>query len=154
MSATAGEGRAAGPALSSVSQRTPGKARTLVDAMPYFLEHAGSTVVIKVGGAVMDESSLAVRLAEDLSLLRLIGVRPAHRAWRRHPQIGDFSKQLGIEPVFVDGHRVTDARTLELARMVLAGKVNQELVALLNANGVTAVGLVRRRRPTAGGAAP
>ena len=126
--------------LSSVSQRTRAKARTLLEALPYFREHAGSTVVLKLGGAAMDDHALAVRLAEDISLLRLIGIRPliVHGGG---PQISDLSKRLGIEPVFVDGHRVTDAATLEVARMVLAGKVNQELVGLLNANGVTAVGL-------------
>ncbi|MBI4260541.1 MAG: acetylglutamate kinase [Actinobacteria bacterium] len=103
-------------------------------------EHTGTTIVVKVGGSVMEDPGLLAPFAEDLSLLRMVGIRPVvvHGGG---PQISDLSRRLGIEPVFVDGLRVTDASTLEVARMVLAGKVTEELVAGLNAGGVPAVGL-------------
>lgn len=124
----------------SVFERTRAKARVLMEALPYMREHSGSTIVIKVGGRALEQEALAGRFAEDVALLRMIGVRPlvVHGGG---PQITDLSRRLGLEPVFVDGHRVTDADTLEVARMVLTGKVNQELVARLNAAGVAAVGL-------------
>jgi acetylglutamate kinase len=124
----------------SVPQRTRAKARVLVEALPYFEEHNGTTVVIKIGGLVLEDVRLAERFAEDVSLLRLVGVRPlvVHGGG---PQISELSRKLGLEPTFVDGLRVTDAPTLEVARMVLSGKITEELVSILNARGVTAVGL-------------
>jgi acetylglutamate kinase len=127
-------------APSAVSQRTRAKARILLEALPYFEEHAGATVVIKVGGAVLDQAPLTARFAEDVSLLRLVGVRPV-LVHGGGPQITELSRKLGLEPVFVGGLRVTDSATLEVVRMVLSGKISEELVSLLNAHGVTAVGL-------------
>ncbi|MCA1726724.1 MAG: acetylglutamate kinase [Actinobacteria bacterium] len=123
-----------------VRARTLAKARVLLDALPYFREHAGSTVVIKVGGAAMDEGRLAETFADDVALLRLVGVKPVivHGGG---PQITKMAQRLGIEPSFVDGHRVTDAATLEVARMVLLGLVNQDLVTHLVRRGTSAVGL-------------
>ncbi|MEX2459654.1 MAG: acetylglutamate kinase [Actinomycetota bacterium] len=123
-----------------VRQRTLAKARVLLEALPYFREHAGSIVVIKVGGAAMDAGRLAESFAQDVALLRLVGVRPVivHGGG---PQITEMAARLGLEASFVDGHRVTDAATLEVARMVLLGLVNQDVVSHLVRQGTSAVGL-------------
>lgn len=123
-----------------VRQRTRAKARVLLEALPFIKEHAGTIVVVKVGGAAMEDPVLAETFAEDIALLRLVGIRPVvvHGGG---PQISAMSKRLGIEPAFVDGHRVTDAETLQVARMVLVGLVNQDLVALLVRHGTPALGL-------------
>lgn len=123
-----------------VRQRTRAKARTLLEALPFMREHHGHTVVVKLGGAAMTEPALAERFAEDLALLRMIGVRPVvvHGGG---PQVTAFSERLGLTPAFVDGHRVTDAATLEVAKLVLVGGVNKDVCAALNRHGVPAVGL-------------
>jgi acetylglutamate kinase len=123
-----------------VRQRTRAKARVLLEALPFIREHAGSTVVVKIGGAVADDPVLADTFAQDVGLLRLVGIRPVvvHGGG---PQVSSMSRRLGIEPTFVDGHRVTDAATLEVARMVLVGLVNQDLVSLLIRHGTAAAGL-------------
>jgi acetylglutamate kinase len=123
-----------------VRQRTLAKARVLLEALPYFREHSGSIVVIKVGGAAMDAGRLAESFAQDVALLRLVGVRPVivHGGG---PQITEMAARLGLEASFVDGHRVTDAATLEVARMVLLGLVNQDVVSHLVRQGTSAVGL-------------
>jgi acetylglutamate kinase len=103
-------------------------------------EHRGSTVVVKVGGAVMERSPLARSFAEDVSLLQHAGIHPVivHGGG---PQVTRVSKRLGLEASFVDGVRVTDLETLDVATMVLAGKLNTEVVATLVAGDVRAVGL-------------
>ncbi|HMK91934.1 MAG TPA: acetylglutamate kinase, partial [Thermoleophilia bacterium] len=94
----------------------------------------------KYGGAAMTSAQLAEQFAKDVVLLKLVGMRPiiVHGGG---PEITRHMGKLGMEPVFVDGQRVTDAATLEVAGMVLVGKVNTEIVGLINANGGTAVGL-------------
>lgn len=128
------------PGYPEVRQRTRAKARVLLDALPFMREHAGAVVVVKVGGAAIDDGALGVTFAEDVSLLRLVGVRPVvvHGGG---PQITATARRLGIEPRFVGGHRVTDPETLTVARMVLVGLINQDLVALLVRHGTPAVGL-------------
>jgi acetylglutamate kinase len=123
-----------------VRERTRSKARVLVEALPFIEEHAGSIVVVKVGGAAMEERPLAETFAQDIALLRHVGVRPVvvHGGG---PQVTAMSKRLGIETSFVGGHRVTDAPTLEVARMVLVGLVNQDLASLLTRHGTKAIGL-------------
>jgi acetylglutamate kinase len=123
-----------------VRQRTRSKARVLLEALPFMKEHAGTTIVIKVGGAAMEDPALAASFAQDVALLRLVGIRPVivHGGG---PQITAMSNRLGIETAFVDGHRVTDEATLEVARMVLVGLVNQDLVSLLVRHGTPALGL-------------
>ncbi len=123
-----------------VRQRTRSKARVLLEALPFMKEHAGTTIVVKVGGAAMEDPVLAETFVQDVALLRLVGVRPVivHGGG---PQITAMSRRLGIEPAFVDGHRVTDEATLEVARMVLVGLVNQDLVSLLVRHGTPALGL-------------
>jgi acetylglutamate kinase len=125
---------------SQIRERTVAKARTLLDALPFMQEHRGTTVVVKVGGAVMERSPLARSFAEDVSLLQHAGIHPVivHGGG---PQLTRVSQRLGLEASFVDGVRVTDLETLDVATMVLAGKLNTEVVATLVAGDVNAVGL-------------
>jgi acetylglutamate kinase len=123
-----------------IRARTVAKAHTLLDALPFMRAHHGKAIVVKYGGAAMDTAGLASSFAEDLSLLRSVGIRPVvvHGGG---PAVTRLSSRLGIETQFVDGVRVTDAETLDVATMVLAGKLNTEVVATLVSGGVDAVGL-------------
>ena len=123
-----------------IRQRTVAKARTLLEALPFMREHAGKAIVVKVGGAAMGSGGLAPWFAEDVALLRSVGIRPVvvHGGG---PAVTTMSSRLGIEATFVDGLRVTDAATLDVATMVLAGKLNTEVVGRLVVGGVDAVGL-------------
>lgn len=116
------------------------KANVLIEALPYIRTFFGRTFVIKYGGSAMKDPQLKKAVALDLILLKYVGVNPVvvHGGG---PDISAFMRRVGKEPVFVDGHRVTDAETMELAQMVLVGKVNKELVALINRYGGKAVGL-------------
>ncbi|MGD0874092.1 MAG: acetylglutamate kinase [Acidimicrobiales bacterium] len=140
------------------------KAAVLCDALPYIRRFAGCTVVVKYGGnalmvgdgpaapilpattaspgqqAADRETEALKRFAEDVVLLRSIGILPVvvHGGG---PQIGSLMKRLGKVPEFRDGLRVTDAETLEIARMVLVGKVNRDIVGMINVHGPLAVGL-------------
>lgn len=117
-----------------------GKAAILVEALPYILEFRGKVVVVKYGGAAMTDPKLADSFAEDVVLMRSVGMQPVvvHGGG---PQISDLMRRLGKEPEFVDGLRVTDAETIDIARMALVGKVNREIVAAINRHGPHAVGL-------------
>ena len=112
----------------------------LLEALPYIRDFAGATIVIKYGGAAMVAPELKASFARDIALLKLVGMNPVvvHGGG---PDISRYSDLLGIDVRFVDGLRVTDARTMELAKMVLVGKVNKEIVAQLHVAGVNAVGL-------------
>ncbi|MGH2636522.1 MAG: acetylglutamate kinase [Actinomycetota bacterium] len=123
-----------------VRQRTVAKARTLIEALPFMQEHRGRVVVIKIGGAVMSRSPLSRSFAEDVSLLQHAGIHPVivHGGG---PQLTQVAERLGLETSFVDGIRVTDRETLDVATMVLGGKLNTEIVAVLVAGDVPAVGL-------------
>ncbi|MDQ6927784.1 MAG: acetylglutamate kinase [Actinomycetota bacterium] len=116
------------------------KAQVLADALPYIRRFWGKVVVIKCGGAVMDDPALAALLAQDVALMRSVGIRPVvvHGGG---PQIGALMRRLGKQPEFLDGLRVTDAETLDIARMVLVGKVNRDVVSAINVHGTLAVGL-------------
>jgi acetylglutamate kinase len=116
------------------------KAAILAEALPYIREFSGRTVVIKYGGHAMDDPALADLFAQDVVLMRLVGMNPVvvHGGG---PQISDLMRRLGKEPEFLDGLRVTDAETVDIARMALVGKVNREIVASLNQHGSLAVGL-------------
>jgi acetylglutamate kinase len=116
------------------------KAAILADALPYIREFAGKVVVVKYGGHAMDDPALAELFAADVVLMRLVGLQPVvvHGGG---PQISDLMRRLGKEPEFVNGHRVTDAETVDIVRMVLVGKVNREIVASVNRHGSYAVGL-------------
>jgi acetylglutamate kinase len=116
------------------------KAHILAEALPYIREFSGKTVVIKYGGHAMENAELAELFATDVVLMRLVGMNPVvvHGGG---PQITDLMRRLGKEPEFVDGRRVTDAETVDIVRMALVGKVNREIVAMVNRLGSYAVGM-------------
>ena len=116
------------------------RAATLVEALPYISRFRGTTVVVKYGGNAMTSPQLAEQFAADVVLMRAVGIRPVvvHGGG---PQIGELMDRLGKQPEFRDGLRVTDAETLDIARMVLVGKVNRDIVSLINRHGPLAVGL-------------
>src|SRR5262245_14455496 len=116
------------------------KATILAEALPYIREFSGRTVVVKYGGNAMEDPDLAHLFAQDVVLMRLVGMNPVvvHGGG---PQISDLMRRLGKEPEFVDGLRVTDAETVDIVRMALVGKVNREIVASVNRHGSYAVGL-------------
>lgn len=112
----------------------------LVQALPYIRRFRGKVVVVKFGGNAMTSPELSRQFAEDVVLMHQVGMKPVvvHGGG---PQIGELLGRLGKDTTFVDGHRVTDAETLEVAQMVLMGKVNSDIVAALNAHGRFAVGI-------------
>ena len=116
------------------------RAEILMEALPYIREFRGKTVVIKYGGSAMEQGDLKRTFALDVILLRFVGINPVivHGGG---PQIGALMKRLGKEPKFVGGMRVTDAETVEIVEMVLVGKINKEIVGLINFHGGKAVGL-------------
>jgi acetylglutamate kinase len=119
------------------------KAATLVEALPYIRRFAGKTVVVKYGGNALAGTSQHDALAlfaEDIVLMRLVGMQPVvvHGGG---PQISEMMKRLGKQAEFVEGLRVTDAETVGIARMVLKGEVNPQLVAAINVHGNYAVGV-------------
>ncbi|HVL06381.1 MAG TPA: acetylglutamate kinase [Acidimicrobiales bacterium] len=116
------------------------KAEVLLEALPYIQRFRGKVVVVKYGGAAMTDPELSGLFAQDVVLMRSVGMKPVvvHGGG---PQIGSLMKRLGMEPEFRDGLRVTDAETLDVARMVLVGKVNRDIVSSINVHGPLAVGL-------------
>jgi len=113
---------------------------TLLEALPYIREFHGRTVVIKYGGAAMEDPALREEFARDVVLLKYVGLKPivVHGGG---PEITDYMQRLGLPVEFVGGLRVSDERTVEVAKMVLVGKVNKEIVMRLNRHGQPAVGL-------------
>jgi acetylglutamate kinase len=114
--------------------------RTLLEALPYIREFHGKTVVIKYGGAAMEEPELREEFARDVVLLKYVGINPivVHGGG---PEISAYMDRLGLPVEFVGGLRVSDAGTVEVVKMVLVGKVNKEIVLRLNRHGQPAVGL-------------
>ncbi len=113
---------------------------TLLEALPYIREFHGKTVVIKYGGAAMEDPALREEFARDVVLLKYVGLNPivVHGGG---PEITGYMERLGLPVEFVGGLRVSDADTVEVAKMVLVGKVNKEIVLRLNRHGQPAVGL-------------
>jgi acetylglutamate kinase len=113
---------------------------TLLEALPYIREFHGRTVVIKYGGAAMREEELREAFATDVVLLKYVGLQPVivHGGG---PDITTYMERLGMEVRFVEGMRVSDPATVEVAKMVLLGKVNKDIVKRLNRHGQPAVGL-------------
>jgi acetylglutamate kinase len=113
---------------------------TLLEALPYIREFYGKTVVIKYGGAAMTDPALKEDFARDVVLLKYVGMKPVivHGGG---PEITGYMKRLDLPVEFVDGLRVSDAETVEVAKMVLVGKVNKDIVLLINRHGQPAVGL-------------
>jgi len=124
----------------SPSPQLLAKAETLVEALPYMQRYAGQTFVIKYGGHAMGDPEAQRDFAEDVVLLKAVGINPVvvHGGG---PQIGAMLKRLGVESEFIGGLRVTDAATAEVAEMVLAGKINKEIVGWIAALGGRAVGI-------------
>ena len=126
--------------MTSIDPALLAKAETLTEALPYLQRYAGQTFVIKYGGHAMGDPEAQRDFAEDVVLLKAVGINPVvvHGGG---PQIGAMLKRLGVESHFIGGLRVTDAATAEIAEMVLAGKINKEIVGWIAALGGRAVGI-------------
>lgn len=116
------------------------RADILIQAMPYIRQFSGKNVVVKYGGAAMVNEGVRTAVAQDLVLMRMIGMRPV-LVHGGGPEIDKLLSRLGKERVFVDGLRYTDEETMEIVQMVLAGKVNKDLADLIQRQGGKAVGL-------------
>lgn len=116
------------------------RATALIEALPYIQQFRDAVVVVKLGGNAMVDPELSASFAKDMVLLRSVGLRPVvvHGGG---PQIGALLTRLGKSTEFVDGLRVTDAETLDVARMVLVGKVGRDIVGAINVHGAFAVGV-------------
>ena len=122
------------------TQSPQSEAHILARALPYMQRYEDKTVVVKYGGNAMGDASLGQAFAQDIALLKQSGVNPVviHGGG---PQIGAMLKKMGIESKFEGGLRVTDRATVEIVEMVLAGSINKEIVAMINAAGEWAIGL-------------
>jgi acetylglutamate kinase len=116
------------------------KASILVEALPYIKEFYGKRVVIKYGGSAMTDPSLKEAVIEDIVLMRYVGMNPivVHGGG---PEITGLLKRLGKETAFINGYRVTDSETMDVVQMVLVGKVNKDIVTMMNDMGGKAIGL-------------
>jgi acetylglutamate kinase len=116
------------------------RAQVLIEALPYIRRFRGATIVVKYGGHAMEDADLARQFAEDIVLLHSVGIRPVvvHGGG---PQISALMERLGMVPEFRNGLRVTDADSLDVARMVLVGKIGRDIVSAINVHGPLAVGL-------------
>lgn len=119
---------------------TEEQAQILVEALPYIQKYFGKTILIKYGGAAMVDESLKQMVCQDIVLMHFVGMRPVvvHGGG---PEVSDVMRRLGMEPSFINGLRVTDADTMEVVEMVLAGKTNKAVVSNINRHGGKAVGL-------------
>jgi acetylglutamate kinase len=116
------------------------RVRVLSEALPYIQKFAGRTVVVKYGGAAMKDGSLKEGVIRDLVFMSCVGIRPV-LVHGGGPEINSWLEKLGIEPQFKDGLRVTDSATMDVVEMVLVGRVNKEIVSLIDRSGGSAVGL-------------
>lgn len=116
------------------------RVRILSEALPYIQQFQGRTVVVKYGGAAMKDAALKAKVIRDIVFMASVGIRPVvvHGGG---PEINTWLTKLNIEPQFKDGLRVTDGKTMDVVEMVLVGRVNKEIVALINQAGGLAVGL-------------
>lgn len=116
------------------------KANLLIEALPFMRRYSGQTMVIKYGGHAMGDAAAARNFARDIVLLKQVGINPiiVHGGG---PQIGSMLKRLAIKSEFIEGLRVTDEATVEVVEMVLAGKINKEIVALIQQEGGKAIGI-------------
>lgn len=137
---TATGGTAGRPARTQPQADAAERAGVLLEALPYIQRFRGAKIVVKLGGNAMGDPGLARAVADDIVLLRAVGLRPVivHGGG---PQISELMAKLGKEPEFRGGLRVTDAETVDIARMVLVGKVNRDIVSAINVHGPLAVGL-------------
>lgn len=116
------------------------RSQILIEALPYLRKWHGKTVVVKYGGAAMTDETLKHQVMQDVVLMHYVGINPilVHGGG---PEVSEAMKKVGKEPVFVKGLRVTDAETVEIAEMVLAGKTNKSIVSLIHQQGGRAVGI-------------
>jgi acetylglutamate kinase len=123
-----------------MQEEAAARVQILSEALPYIQQFRGRTVVVKYGGAAMKDSSLKADVIRDIVFMACVGIRPVvvHGGG---PEINTWLGKLGIEPQFKDGLRVTDAATMDVVEMVLVGRVNKELVSLINQAGGKAIGL-------------
>ena len=121
-------------------ERFIGKAEVLMEALPYIQRFYGKTFVIKYGGSAMADEELKDSFAQDIVLLKYVGINPVvvHGGG---PQINEMLKKMGTPSQFIRGMRVTDPQTMDIVEMVLVGKINKEIVNLINQHGGMAVGL-------------
>jgi acetylglutamate kinase len=124
----------------TTAEQAQQRAAVLIEALPYIQRFRGRVIVVKFGGNAMVDEALAATFAEDVVLMRSVGLRPVivHGGG---PQISELMARLGKETEFRDGQRVTDAETVDIARMVLVGKVGRDIVASINVHGPLAVGV-------------
>lgn len=124
----------------TINEAEASRVKILSEALPYIQKFRGRTVVVKYGGAAMKDGSLKADVIRDVVFMACVGIRPVvvHGGG---PEINIWLGKLGIEPQFKDGLRVTDAPTMDVVEMVLVGRVNKELVSLINQEGGKAVGL-------------
>ena len=117
-----------------------GRAQILIEALPYIQEYSNKTVVIKYGGNAMISEELKKAVISDIVLLRLVGINVVvvHGGG---PEISDMLGRIGKEPKFINGLRYTDEETMEIVQQILAGKINKDLVSMINRSGAKAVGL-------------
>ncbi len=117
-----------------------GTPEVLIEALPYLRQFYGKTIVVKYGGNAMIDDKLKEQVMQDIALLHYVGIRPilVHGGG---PEISSLMKQMGHEPTFIGGLRVTDAATMEIVEMALTGKTNKGIVSRLNKQGAKAVGL-------------
>ena len=116
------------------------RAKVLIEALPYIRRFNNAIIVVKYGGHAMVDETLKKNFALDIILMKYVGLNPivVHGGG---PQIGEVLKKLSIESEFVDGMRVTDKQTMDVVEMVLVGRVNKEIVAMINQNGGRSAGL-------------
>ncbi|MBI1823932.1 MAG: acetylglutamate kinase, partial [Nitrospirae bacterium] len=121
-------------------QKLIDKANLLIEALPYIQQFHGKTIVVKYGGAAMVDPTLKEQFAQDIVLMKYVGMNPVivHGGG---PQINQMMEKLGMKPRFVNGVRFTDIATLDIVEMVLGGSINKEIVSLINRHGGKAVGL-------------
>ena len=122
------------------------RAKVLLEAFPYIKNFSGKTIVIKYGGSIMLDEKLKQQFAKDIALLKYVGLKPVivHGGGK---EISKWMERIGKKAEFVNGLRVTDSETLEISEMVLVGKINSELVSLINREGGKAVGLSGKDGP-------
>jgi hypothetical protein len=128
------------PAIAQATRDPDAIARVLVQALPHIRRFAGRTVVVKMGGNALSDPAQDKLLAQDVLLLKSVGVRVV-LVHGGGPQIDDTMQRLGMTPEFRDGLRVTDAETLDIVRTVLVGKINRDLVAAINREEPVAIGV-------------
>lgn len=116
------------------------RAETIIEALPYLKKFHGQTFVIKYGGAAMTDEKIKTNVAEDIMLLKYTGINPV-LVHGGGPQITEWLKRIGKKSTFINGMRVTDAETMEIAEMILAGTINKSIVKTLTSVGAKAVGL-------------